>query len=150
MKNYVFILSLIIVNSTSCIDLNSISSCEKLEKEEKIIDPIQINCFQIIPDEPIKSFNTSTSYEGQIVIKASVDTTNLVFNNYQIVFAKLKSKTNPNDTIEISMENKTGNFSFVENLKPELIKHLNYIKIKKTNDRGCVWSDYYNFPIKIE
>lgn len=150
MKNYVFILSLIIVNSTSCIDLTSISSCEKLEKEEKIIDPIQINCFQIIPDEPIKSFNTSTSYEGQIVIKASVDTTNLVFNNYQIVFAKLKSKTNPNDTIEISMENKTGNFSFVENLKPELIKHLNYIKIKKTNDRGCVRSDYYNFPIKIE
>jgi len=137
------------ITSTSCICLNPKTFTRKFNREEVIIDPIQISCCKIIPDEPIKSFKSSTEYEGRIIIKASIDTMNLVFNNYQVVFAELQSKINPNDTIEFRMEDKIGNFIFVENLKPELIKHLNYLKIIRTNEQKCLWSDFY-FPIKIE
>jgi len=112
--------------------------------------PIKANCYKVYPDKPIKSYISHSNYTGMVFLCASVDTTNLKLENYRITFAKLYSKINSIDTIEIRLfSEKIGNYQFVEKLKPKLVNHLSYIKIIRTNEKNCEVGEF-SFPIKIE
>lgn len=79
----------------------------------------------------------SKDYYGKILIHASCDTVNNILTNYKIVFAKLKSVTNTNDSIEIRLDKYSENFKFIENNKDKIFRHISDIKIEKTGYMNC-------------
>ncbi|MFC6998865.1 hypothetical protein [Rufibacter roseus] len=108
------------------------------------------SCYFLTPDAFIKPYRTKASYVGRIVFKAEIDTTSLLLHNYTILFAKLYSRNNPQDSIEIRLNDKVGNFSYVEELKPKLIKHLRYIRLRKVDTNNCVTPSSFTIPLQME
>jgi len=122
---------------------------QEIDSNSTIIDPIETPCYTLLPDKPIKIFKDSSDYIGKVIFEAKIDTINNTLTDYKIVFAKLTKRNNPKDSIEIRLDSKVGNYRYFKILKPRLIKHLDYIKIIKTNNENCVNNGYY-IPITIE
>ena len=123
-------------------------TCFETFEEPEIIDPIQIPCYQL-PDSAIRPYKKDTLYKGRVIFKAQVDTHNLILFNYELLFAKLYSKTNEKDSIEIRLNQKTGNVSHLEQLLPKLIQHLSYIRLSPTGEKQC-YTSYFYIPVRIE
>ncbi len=115
----------------------------------EIIDPIEIPCYQLYPDQPIKHYRGSIEYIGRILFNVKVDTINQAFTDYRIVYAKLFHRYNPNDSIEIRMDYKVGNYKYIESIKDSLISHLGYLQIKKTGYEKCI-NTTYTIPLTID
>jgi hypothetical protein len=118
--------------------------------EPKDIDPIEIDCYQIYPDTPIKPYKNNTEYTGRVTFEAKIDTTKLILIDYKIMFAKLRSRINPLDTIEIRMNDHVGNYKYLKNLAPKLIEHLSYLKLIKINQTDCASIGYYYITVMIK
>ena len=114
-----------------------------------IIDPVPVPCYAIQPDEPIRHFTGNTEYVGRVIFRVDVDTVKQTFTGYEIVFARLYSRTNPKDSIELRPDTKSGNYKYVERIKPALIKHLSYLKLVRTDYADCVNSKFM-IPLVIE
>jgi hypothetical protein len=122
---------------------------QEIDTSSMIIDPIEIPCYKLSPDKPIKIFKDSSDYIGKVILETRIDTNNNYLTSYKIIFAKLINRNNPKDSIEVRLDFKTGNYQYLEKLKPKFIKHLNYIKVTKTNTENCVKNRFY-IPITIK
>lgn len=114
-----------------------------------IIDPIEIRCYDLYPDK-VKDYCQNTEYIGRVTFETKLDTTKLILKDFKIMFAKLRSRTNPLDTIEIRMQNHVGNYKYIEDLTPKLIEHLSYIKLRKTNYENCTTTCGFYIGLKIK
>jgi hypothetical protein len=133
--------------------LNQIYAQEKLSKKSEglIIDPIFISCWALYPDSVIRPLKIDTQYIGRVFVEAEGDTISHELKNFTFPFVKLKSKNNVNDSIEIRLNYKMGNFDFFDSIKPRIIEHLGYLRIKQTNFEGCnKVKVIFHIPIKIE
>jgi len=66
------------------------------------------------------------------------------------MFAKLRSRTKPLDTIEVRMQNHVGNYKYIKDLTPMLIEHLSYIKLRKTNYENCTTTSGFYIGLRIK
>jgi hypothetical protein len=123
-------------------------TCFETFKEPEIIDPIQIPCYQL-PDSTIRPYTKDQQYKGKVLFKAQIDTHNLILHDYELLFAKLYSKTNEKDSIEIRLDKKSGKVSYLEQLLPKLIQHLSYIQLSPTGAKNC-YTGYFSIPLWIE
>lgn len=115
----------------------------------EIIDPVFPHCYDLIENQQIEPLSLGRSYFGRLLIQAEGDTINLILKNHEIVFAKLKSKDNPNDSIEIRGENKFGNWNFIDENCDLIIKHISYLRIEQTGFKDCKMPTF-NIPVRIE
>ncbi len=87
---------------------------------------------------------------GRVVVQAQIDSTQLGLINHKIIFAKLTSKVNPNDSIEVRMDKKVGNYQKLEDMIPAIVKHVGYIKVRKVGSNDCTLYMKVDIPLKIE
>jgi len=118
-------------------------------QEETIIDPVFPLCYRLKNNTKIKPLNLGGNYHGKIFVLADCDTVNNILINHQIVFVKLKSYSNPNDSIEIRLDDKFGNFKFIEENSTKILGHFSNLKIEKTGFENCQIPQF-TLPIKIE
>lgn len=133
--------------------LNQIYAQEKIgtKTEDIIIDPIFIPCWALYPDSVIRPLKISSRYVGRVIVYAEGDTISHELRNLTFPFVKVKSKNNINDSIEIRLEYKIGNFNYFDSIKPKIVEHLSYLKIKQTYFKDCNKSKViFSIPIKIE
>ncbi len=130
------------------IQFDSVIDNDSLINIDLLIDPIFPHCYELVQKEKPPTFIDESNYYGKILITAICDTTELKLINHNIVIAKLKSKINPNDTIEFRFGNEFGNVQYLNALYPKLVKHIDYLKIRKTNFKNCK-DVIFNIPIKI-
>ena len=105
-------------------------------------DPLQIPCYQLTDEEPLKSLSLNKGYHGRVILKAEYDTVSLKFNNYEVVMTRLLH--------DDSEEQFIPNEDELAQLKPVLIKHVDYIKLKKVDRAGCVAPVSFHFPLTIK
>jgi hypothetical protein len=117
---------------------------------DQIIDPINNECFRLASNEKIKPLILEGVYYGKIMIEAECDTINGILKNYKLVFAKLHSKIDPNDSIEIRLDVKIGNYRFIEEQKANIIEHISGLRVKRNPVVKCVSVPRFTFPVKIE
>ncbi|MDM8160832.1 hypothetical protein QUH73_13495 [Labilibaculum sp. K2S] len=118
-------------------------------QEETIIDPVFPFCYRLKNNVKNKPLNLGGNYHGKIMVLAECDTVNTVLINHQIVFVKLKSYSNPNDSIEIRLDEKFGNFKFIEENTAKILGHFSKLEIEKTGYMNCKIPQF-TLPIKIE
>ncbi len=137
MIKFVIIISIVFSNLNAFCQVN-----------EEIITPL-IPCYNLKNANKINPITLRGNYYGKMLIPASCDTVRLNLRDFRIKFAKLYSNIDEGDSIEIRLENKLGNFKFLENNMTEIIKNIGPIEIVKT-DIKCDYIPEYNIPIKIE
>ena len=81
------------------------------QTNDQIIDPINYECYRLTTNEKIKPLKLDGVYFGRIILDVECDTINGILKNHKLVFAKLRSKTDPNDSIEIRLDLKIGNYA---------------------------------------
>ncbi|BAX78447.1 hypothetical protein [Labilibaculum antarcticum] len=118
-------------------------------QEETIIDPVFSLCYRLKNNAKIKPLNLGGKYQGELFVLADCDTINNVLINHQIVFVKLESYSNPNDSIEIRLDDKFGNFKFIEDNLIKIFGHFSSLRIEKTGYKNCKIPQF-TLPIKIE
>lgn len=87
------------------------------QADQTSIDHILPPCYKIKNNLIIKELILKGHYQGKVLLEAYCDTIKNILADYKIVYAKLISTSDPNDSIEIRLENKTGNFEFIEKNK---------------------------------
>lgn len=107
-----------------------------------IADPIQIPCYQLTNEKPIKALSLSKGYHGLVILKAEYNTASLEFTKYEVVMTKL--------LLDDSKKKYIPDENELAQLKPVLIKHINYIKLKKSNKTDCIAPVSFGFPISIK
>jgi hypothetical protein len=130
---------------------NAFSQAKNNKGTNEIIDPIEFLCWKLFPDSAIRPLILNSKYKGAVIITAKMDTTNYILTDYKIVFVKLRSNSNNNDTIEIRLNNKIGYINFVDSIQNVLISHLYYLKVKHSNIKDCQKNSLIvTIPIQIE
>lgn len=110
-----------------------------------------MSCWGLSPDSTIRPLKLNSGYVGRVVLLAYADTSTLKLNKFEFVFVKLKSKGDPRDSVEIRLSKKAGNYQFFESVKPQIIEHLQYLRIKRTGNKGCDNNGtLWKIPLKIE
>ncbi|MFD2515987.1 hypothetical protein ACFSRY_19095 [Pontibacter locisalis] len=108
---------------------------------ESFICPIEIPCFQLT-DDSVKSLNLQQDYHGLVVLKAEYDRETLKFDKYEIMVAKLRSKN--------TEEPYTMPKNELSQLLPVLIKHVEYIQLRRNSQEGCTEPSLFYLPVRIE
>ena len=119
------------------------------QNPEELVDPIFPHCYSLVQYESIKPLSLGNLYYGKLLIQAEGDTVNLRLTNHKIVFARLRSIDNPNDSIEIRGKAKSGNWHFIDENRTLIIDHISYLRIEKTGYKGCKMP-IYNIPVRIK
>lgn len=119
------------------------------QENEEIIDPISTPCFHLINENKIEPIILNGNYFGKIIIGASCDTVRLKLIDFKIIFAKLYSSVDSRDSIEIRLENKQGNYKFLDDNMAEILENIAQIEIEKA-DADCDYIPNFNIPIEIE
>ena len=119
------------------------------QENEEIIDPILIPCYNLKHDRRIEPITLDGYYYGKIIVEASCDTVQLKLIDFKIKFAKLFSNIDTSDSIEIRLENKRGNYKFLDDNLTKIISWIEPMEIVKTNVH-CDYIPEFNIPIKIE
>lgn len=116
--------------------------------DEDIIDPIFIPCYNLKNDKKIEPIILNGNYSGKILIAASCDTVKLKLKDFKIKFAKLFSNIDAADSIEIRLEDKRGNYNFLDDNMSKIISKIEPMELVKT-DVHCDYVPEFNIPIKI-
>jgi len=66
------------------------------------------------------------------------------------LFCQTESKGDPRILVEIRLSKKAGNYQFFESVKPQIIEHLQYLRIKRTVIKGVIKWNLWKIPLKIE
>lgn len=131
--------------SLSLFGLNAFS-----QENESIIDPIFYECFRLKSNEKVKPLKLEGDYFGRIILSAECDTINKTLKNHKLLFAKLRSNKDPNDSIEIRLDFKLGNYKFIEEKMYDIIHHITDLKIERHPIKHCEYIPQFSIPIKIE
>lgn len=118
------------------------------QENEEIIDPILVPCYNLKNDRIIEPIILNGNYSGKILIAASCDTVQLKLKDFKIKFAKLFSNIDATDSIEIRLEDKRGNYKFLDDNLSKIISKIEPMEIVKT-DVHCDYVPEFNIPIKI-
>ncbi|TPE42815.1 hypothetical protein [Pontibacter mangrovi] len=108
---------------------------------ETLICPIETPCYQLT-DETVKPLSLHKTFHGLVVLKAEYNRESLKFNKYEIMVAKLRSKSTEE---AVNMPEKE-----LAQLLPTLIKHVDHIELKRNNQEGCTEPSLFYLPIRIE
>jgi len=114
-----------------------------------IIDPIYTHCYRIKDADSLKLRIKLKDYQGRIIVNAKYDT---VLNNLakrEIVFVKLRSNNNPNDSIEIRLDQKWGKSKIVEKKEKKILSLLDSITVEKTGYDGCIMP-MFSIIVKVD
>lgn len=108
-----------------------------------------LNCLILLDDHPIKPLNVKGKYHGTLIVQATVDTALLTLTAHRVIYADLKAKSNLKNKIQLSPESSSGDVMYLEKLQPVLIKHLSYLKFRKSINKDCILSTVWKFPVRI-
>ncbi|WP_299701089.1 hypothetical protein [uncultured Pontibacter sp.] len=111
------------------------------DTSESYLCPVEIPCYQLT-DDSVKSLHLQKNYHGLVVLKAEYDRESLKFNKYEIMVAKLRSKSTEEPFTMLEKD--------LTQLMPVLIKHVKYIQLKRNNQEGCTEPSLFYLPIRIE
>jgi hypothetical protein len=120
------------------------------QTNEQLIDPINYECFRLTNNEIIEPLKLDGHYFGRVILDTECDTINGILKNHKLVFAKLRSKTDPNDSIEIRLDLKIGNYKFIEEKMGDIIEHISGLRIERNPVVKCVYVPKFIIPFKIE
>ena len=117
----------------------------------ELIDSILISCWTLDPDSSIRPAKLNSQYVGRVIVQAEGDSVSLRLKIIKFVFAKLKSRVNINDTFELRINHKFGNYQAFDSLKPKIIEHLQYLRIRPTDYKNCIKQPLiFTIPVKID
>ena len=108
------------------------------------------SCWSLDPDSTIRPLKLNSDYTGRVMIRAQIDTNAMRLMNYEFRFVKLRSRSNPDDTIKIRIDYKTGNYVFFDSIKAKIIGHIQYLKVKRMVRRNCDNNLWWSIPVRIE
>jgi hypothetical protein len=117
-------------------------------KGKTIVDYFPEPCYEIIFDG-VKPLAFDSRYQGIIQIAANCDTAKLKLKSYKIEIAILKSRYDRKDTINIMGDEKSGNYKYIDSIKPIISNFIGSLRVKKNLEKDCVGSSVI-FPIKFE
>jgi hypothetical protein len=117
------------------------------QETDKIICPASPNFYILEPSSRIPPLRQEGEYFGKVFVEAEIDTSTLRLINHRLIFAKLRSKIDSSDTLEIRLEKITGNELIIDELWTEIIDHISYLNIKKICEGDVV--PKYVLPIEI-
>ena len=118
-------------------------------QEDILIDPVVPHCYRIKDADSLELKIELKDYQGRILINAKYDTTLNELVDRKIVFAKLRSINNPNDSIEIRLDQKWGRSKLVKKNEKKIIRLLDSIIIEKTGYENCI-IPMFAIAIKVE
>lgn len=121
-----------------------------LANTDSVICTLPVSCVTIVNEKPIKPFISEENYLGKVIIQAQLDTLTMKLVKYKIVYADLYLKADPNKKIEVRLNDQSGDTKYLNNIFPELIKHLEYLKFKIVEHKDCNMTTFWNFPITIK
>lgn len=145
MKHRLFIIFLIII--FQIILLNISLYCQ--ENENFITENGLPDCYKLKSDQTLDPLELKGKYKGKVLLNAKCDTINETLIDFIISYAKLESIENTNDSIEIRLESKIGNFKFIEENEDKIIKHASSLKIEKTSFNNCL-APIFSIIVRIE
>jgi hypothetical protein len=121
-----------------------------LDNSDSVICTLPVSCVTLANEKPIKPFISDGNYLGKVIIQAQLDTLTMKLVRHKIVYADLYSKIDPNKKIEVRLSDQLGDKKYLNNIFPELIKHLEYLKFKIVAHKDCNMTTSWNFPITIK
>ena len=108
------------------------------------------NCIILNNGNQIEPLTLNKKYYGQIIVNISIDTTRLVLKDYELVYAKLKSRNNSNDTIFLNTDSKAGNITYLKKVMIDVKKYLQRLKINRLKSKDCNAVSRFRVPVNIE
>ncbi|WP_299990343.1 hypothetical protein [uncultured Pontibacter sp.] len=111
------------------------------DTSETHVCPIEIPCYQLT-DDSVNPLSLQKDYHGLVVLKAEYDRESLKFNKYEIMVAKLRFKDNEEPLTLTEKE--------LSQLLPVLIKHVEYIQLRRNSQEGCTEPSLFYLPVRIE
>ncbi|WP_242919676.1 hypothetical protein [Pontibacter liquoris] len=138
------VLSFLLVScgSKSKVEIDKDTASQQQPLSGVYADPLQTPCYQLTDDKPIKPLHLGLGFHGKVILKAEYDTASLEFTRYEVVMTKLLHDGSGKQYIPDEKK--------IAQLKPILIKHVDYIKLKSINNADCIAPVSFNFPINID
>ncbi len=122
----------------------------KVVSTEMIIDPVEVSCYRLSEGGRIKPLKLNEAYKGKIILSAQYDSLTQQFRDYQIRFGLLTNKQSGKEYLTYYSGGGEPVPAKLAALLPRLMKHLEYVKLEKTNYEDCTTPRIWGFPVVIE